>query len=171
MSPTRAPAYRLATEPYHIMEANRIPVEDPVIHPTRRNVVLRALILLPAWALFVFWWLVVFQRVTWPEARYAILFIAISTVTVLVVTVIWIEHNLRIFRRKGPRRGVWSAEENFTHDMLGCPLEFRGGPILIRQARLVRVAVEAAEPEDRKSYAPGPVAQRPDERRPAGREG
>jgi len=123
---------------------------DPVTHASRRDIILRGLIIAPSWLLFVFWWLVVLRSLTWPEARYALLFIGIAFVIIFTATVSWIMHNRRLFLHTVPRTRVWPAVEDFTRDVLGRAVEFRGGLGTIRRADTVLVTASPAL----KTYAP-----------------
>ena len=64
---------------------------------------------------------------------------AASLVVVTVLTLAWVRHNLGIYERKGPRRGVPQADAPWTEDSLGRRLEL---PDEVLGARLVRVDVD-----------------------------
>src|SRR5205085_6706648 len=85
--------------------------------PVRRT--FHALISLAGWALFVYWWWIVFHRVSGSEIRFTLVFIALSLVGVVLATLGWAWHNLRIFERKGPRRQIREATSPFNRDGVG----------------------------------------------------
>src|SRR5207248_1502352 len=88
-----------------------------VAGPIRR--VFHALISLAGWVLFVYWWWIVFQRVSGHEVRFTLLFIALSLAAIVLATMAWAWHNLRIFERKGPRTHVREATSTFASDGVG----------------------------------------------------
>jgi len=63
----------------------------------------------------------------------------VAFVVVTVLTLAWVRHNLGIYQRKGPRRGLPDAEAPWTHDSLGRQLELEPG---LRDARVVRVDLD-----------------------------
>lgn len=98
----------------------------------------RTVVGLVSWVVLgVSWWLVLRRGAqTWWEA------IAVPGVTLLVVTVLtlaWVRHNQGIYERKGPRRGVPSVEQPWTHDSLGRPLLLT---VEAQHAQVVHVHVE-----------------------------
>jgi hypothetical protein len=90
-----------------------------------------------AWLLLaVAWWDVLGRESgTWlPE-----LFIpAVTLVVVTLVTLVWVKHNLGIYQRKGPRRGLPGADAPWVLDTLGRRLEFASG---LEDARVIRLAL------------------------------
>lgn len=105
------------------------------IDPLQRRRVLTGLL---AWIAFgLSWWLVLRRDPrTWQEQ---LLVPASSLFLVTAVTLLWVRHNLAIFRRKGPRRGLPVVDAPWTHDSLGRPLAL---PAQARLARVVEVHVE-----------------------------
>jgi hypothetical protein len=76
-----------------------------------------------AWVLLGVAWWAVLQRD--PRTWLAQLLVpAVAAVVVTAVTLFWVRHNLGIYQRKGPRRGVPAVDEPWTHDSLGRPLAF-----------------------------------------------
>ena len=90
--------------------------------PARR--VFHTLIALAGWAVFAYWWWIVFHRVSSREVRFTALFVAGSLVVIVLATLLWAWHNLRIFKRKGPRMNVRDATYDFSHDGVGRPVTF-----------------------------------------------
>ena len=131
------------------------PAEDrPGIQPpteaTAGRRVLHTLIALAGWALFAYWWTVVFARVGASEVRFTVIFVLISFVCSIVITSLWVLHNLSIFRRKGPRTGVREVALDYSHDPLGRPVTFESTPEALQNAAAIRVRIDA----DGKSFRP-----------------
>jgi hypothetical protein len=108
--------------------------------PTRR--VLHTLISAAGWILFVYWWWIVFQRVSRDEMRFTALFVALSLVVIVLVTLGWVWHNLGIFNRRGPRKAAVTAKAEFRTDGVGRPVSFPSGGIDRHSAPVVYVRVE-----------------------------
>ncbi len=108
--------------------------------PIRRT--LHYLLALAGWVLFVYWWLLVLGQTGREQIVWTLLFIGISLAVIVLVTVLWVVHNVRIFRRKGPRLhlGVRPAATRASDTGLA--------PILVRDvadlrfAPVVRVVVD-----------------------------
>ena len=100
------------------------------------------------WVLFIYWWSIVLARVTPREIRFTALFIGISLVVVVAATVIWVMHNVAIFRRRGPRTKVRPVDQQVRVDHLGRSLRLETDADALRAARLVRVLVDG----ERKIY-------------------
>ena len=95
-----------------------------------------------AWAVFgVAWWLVLRRDPgSWlPDLAVPV----VSLVVVTVVTLAWVRHNLGIYRRKGPRRGLPAVDAPWTHDSLGRALSLPTG---VATARIV--TVDLTQPTD-----------------------
>jgi hypothetical protein len=76
-----------------------------------------------AWLAFAVTWWFVLRR----DPRAWLPDLAVPVVTVVVVTVLtlaWVKHNLRIYRRKGPRRGRPDPGGPWRTDSLGRRLQF-----------------------------------------------
>lgn len=88
-----------------------------------------------SWLVLVLAWWLVLERDprTWV---YELSVPVVSAVVVTVVTLYWVRHNLGIYQRKGPRRGVPAVDDPWTRDSLGRRLEL--APDLDR-ARVVRL--------------------------------
>jgi len=85
----------------------------------------------------VAWWVVLERdpRTWWYELAVP----AVSLLVVTVLTLAWVRHNLGIYERKGPRRGVPGVEAPWTHDSLGRRLDLTAG---LDEARVVRASVD-----------------------------
>lgn len=88
-------------------------------------------------ALGIAWWAVLRRdpRAWLPE----LLVPTVALVVVTVLTLLWVRHNLGIYQRKGPRRGVPEVHEPWVSDSLGRRLELPAG---VAGARLVRVVLD-----------------------------
>jgi uncharacterized membrane protein len=104
------------------------PNTPPIVAgPARR--VFHTLLAIAGWAVFIYWWWIVFHRVSRHEVRFTAVFIAISLAVIVLATLAWAWHNLRIFERKGPRTAIRDTKHEFTHDGVGRPVSFPpGGP-------------------------------------------
>jgi hypothetical protein len=125
--------------------------------PARRA--LHTLIALAGWALFAYWWTVVFARVSHSEIRFTVIFVLVSLVASIAITGLWVLHNVSIFRRKGPRTGVREVTLDYTHDPLGRPVTFDSTPQALLSAPAVRVRIDAGGKSFRPAARPnGPSA-------------
>jgi hypothetical protein len=101
-----------------------------------------------SWVVFgVAWWAVLRQ-----DPRSWLRDLAVPLVALLVVTALtlaWVRHNLGIYRRKGPRRGLPAIAADWTHDSIGRPLLLPAG---LDAARVVVVDVV----DGRKTYEAQP---------------
>jgi len=114
---------------------------DPI--STRRLVVGVA-----SWALLLLaWWLVLERDPRSWAAELAVPVVAVVVVT--VVTLWWVRHNLGIYQRKGPRRGLPDVSAPWTQDSLGRPLVLADG---VAQAPVVRLRLDG----DLKRYEVAP---------------
>ena len=79
------------------------------------------------WALMVVLWvlLVVEGKARAESIAYSVEYLAIVTGAVLAVTLWWIRHNTRIYRRKGPRTGRPALPPRVDEDRLGRPIRWQ----------------------------------------------
>ena len=120
--------------------------------PARR--VLHALIALAGWVLFVYWWWLVFRRVSGQEIRYTVLFVAIALVVIVGLTAVWAFHNLRISRRRGRRRRPREVTPDLSRDSVGREVRLPTIPSDCLNARVVTVRIQ----DGTKVYAPAGAA-------------
>ena len=111
------------------------------------------LIALCGWILFVYWWHRVIPQITRRDASAAAIFIASTFVVTLVVTLVWVYYNIKLFRRKGPRRRLPDVPENRDVDFLGRSID-RPDDVSLLKAHVIVIAVDG----ERKSIAPGGIA-------------
>ena len=126
----------------------------PPTEAGRGRQLLHTLIALLGWAVFGYWWTVVFARVSGSEVRFTVIFVLISLVLSIAITGLWVFHNLSIFRRKGPRTGVREAVLDYSRDPLGRPVTFESTLELLQQAPAVRVRVDATGKSFRPAMKP-----------------
>ncbi len=121
------------------------------ISPTRRQKPLEAgpvrqaihaLVTLAGWGLFLWWWWLVMQRVSRDEMTFTAWFIALSLVAIVLSTVLWSFHNMRLFRRKGPRTHLRDAGPDLTHDTVGRPVDLPAVPETCLSAREIVIRIE-----------------------------
>jgi hypothetical protein len=91
------------------------------------------------WVLFVYWWLLVLGQVSHAEVRFTGIFILVTVVVVVVVTLVWAIHNRMIYERKGPRRKVRLVREDYTRDRLGRHVSFTGTPEALKTDSFVLI--------------------------------
>lgn len=115
----------------------------PPTEASRGRQILHTVIALLGWALFGFWWTVVYARVSGSEVRFTVIFVLVSLALTIAITGLWVFHNLSIFRRKGPRTGVREVVLDYSHDPLGRPVTFESTPEMLMNAPAVRVRVDA----------------------------
>ena len=114
------------------------PIPPPTeASPARK--VLHVLITLAGWLLFLYWWWLVFHRVSGQEVRFTALFIALSLACIVLVTLAWAWHNLRIFKRRGPRTHLRETKPDFSHDGVGRTVSYPDGGLDIKIAPVVRI--------------------------------
>ena len=134
--------------------------------PARK--VLHALITIVGWLLFLYWWWIVFHRVSGQEVRFTALFIVISLAIIVLVTLAWAWHNLRIFKRRGARQHNRDTQADFSHDGVGRNVVYPVGGIDLKTAPVVRVRFIEGEKRyellgsvPRMSEGPTPVGPTP----------
>jgi hypothetical protein len=113
-----------------------------------------------AWALFVWAWYVVFLKRTSEQAMNGLLALGVFLVVMLLLTLTWVQHNLRIHRRKTARAAVPTVREDWAHDILGRRIEAEW-PAL-KAAPLVEVELS----EESKRYRVGAMPAGPSRRGP-----
>jgi hypothetical protein len=79
------------------------------------------------WALLlVLWVMLVAERKAGPQSlAYSVQYVAAVGGAVLAVTLWWIHHNRRIYRRKGPRTGRPRVPTRIDEDRLGRPIRWQ----------------------------------------------
>jgi hypothetical protein len=91
-----------------------------VMAPTARaRSLLQPILLAAAWLLFAWSWATVLGETSAETMRASAILVGLAFVSVVAVTWWWIAHNLRIYRRKGPRKSVPTVQRDFSTDFLG----------------------------------------------------
>lgn len=114
--------------------------QQPIVGgPVRRA--LHTLIALAGWVLFIYWWWIVSRRVSPSEVRWTMWFIGLAMAAIVLSTALWAAHNLRVFRRKGPRTQLRDITPDFTHDTVGRRIDMPGvaGDCLTAAIVVVRI--------------------------------
>ena len=106
---------------------------------------LHLLLALAGWVLFVYWWLIVFRRVTPAEIRFTLIFLAAAAAIVVLVTGFWVFHNKSLFRRRNARLRPIEASTAVKHDAIGRRVRFAESRDALADSALVRVQMEAGE--------------------------
>jgi hypothetical protein len=107
---------------------------------TRRNRIGQWVAVTGGWIVFGWAWIHVGGHTSLPTALWGIAAVAVIAVVTLSVTVWWVVHNLRIHRRKGPRRSVPIAMPDYRSDFLGRSLDADWG--LLRRSSVVVVRID-----------------------------
>jgi hypothetical protein len=127
--------------------------------PIRR--VFHTLISLAGWALFLYWWWLVLQRVSPAEIRFTAWFVAISLVVIVLVTALWASHNLRLFQRKGARTQQRPGTQDSSRDSVGRPVGMPAVPEEYRTASMIVVRIEGGTKMYRPTIVRNPAPRLP----------
>lgn len=106
---------------------------------------LHLLLALAGWVLFVYWWLIVFRRVTPTEIRFTLIFLTVTALVIVVVTAFWVLHNKSLFRRRNLRLRAIESSGAVKHDAIGRRVRFAESRDTLAESALVRVQMEAGE--------------------------
>ena len=71
------------------------------------------------WMAFFWAWSLVLRTVTARAVLATVVFIVVSLALNVAVVTLWITHNVGLFARKGPRKGINNLPFNAEHDFLG----------------------------------------------------
>ena len=96
-----------------------------------------------AWCLFGYHWWIVAQRHMNPTTFVAMKTLGALVLSGLVLTLLWVIHNLRLAKSYGRRRGFTPPPEPFAMDTLERPLVAPELPVL-RAAQLVEISLDDA---------------------------
>lgn len=107
--------------------------------PLRRA--FHTLIALAGWIVFGYWWWLVLGRLDAQHVRWTLVFIASTLVLSVMLTAAWAFHNLRIFRRRGPRTQVPTTAFEFKRDRLGRPIVFADRHEVVERAQVVQITL------------------------------
>ena len=96
--------------------------------PSRVNKWLSNLLLVLLWLNFVYFWIRVYRETWAADYRDSIGFLSILMAGYALTVTFWIIHNVRIFRKKGSRKGVRLVTEAHVEDALRNQIAFRTDP-------------------------------------------
>ena len=117
--------------------ANAFPIEA-----SRPRQLLHALVAVAGWCLFAWWWWLVFRRVSHIEIRFTLWFIAIALAIVVLLTILWVFHNLRIVARKSARVTVRDQVPAVSRDTIGREVQMPSLPTEYLAAAVVCVSLD-----------------------------
>jgi hypothetical protein len=105
--------------------------------PTRRRRALHAAVLVLGWLAFCAMWAWVLIG---PGAPRLLLWLGLASLLLFpAVTLVWVAHNVALYRRLGPRRGLRHVAPHYAQDFVGRRVD-ADWPAL-RDARRVTIAV------------------------------
>lgn len=78
------------------------------------RVVGHVILVVAGWVIFFYWWYLVAIR-GWAETQVALI-IFVTLFLAPAITLGWVAHNLGIFKRKGPRKGVPKVAMDYERD-------------------------------------------------------
>ncbi len=127
--------------------------------PVRRTI--HYVFALLGWVLFGYWWWVVLGRTGSNQIVWTLAFIGISLAVIVLVTALWVVHNVRIFRKKGPRlhQGARPVEQRQGAPGLP-PMSVRKDADLLTSP-VVQVVVEGGLKSYRTGGLPSGLAGKP----------
>ena len=108
-------------------------------HPPKATIkgIFHTFLAVMTWLLFFYWWNQVIPQISVEDASVAFLAIFLTLLITSVLTLLWVRHNLGIFRRKGPRKGLPAVSEEIhsdslgrIHDLPGCD-SLKGAPVVV----------------------------------------
>jgi len=105
---------------------------------------LHALIAVGAWVLFFYWWRQVLGFTRRQDVIFVLIFIGVAVAATILLNLIWVRHNIGIFRRKGPRTRVTVVSQDRHSDSLGRAIQWPASGS-IRRSRLVTVSANEKE--------------------------
>lgn len=80
-----------------------------------------------SWLLFFYLWYVTFAtRLKGYQPARDLLIITITAIGVSIIDIIWIRHNLKIYRIKGPRKSTPEGHHDFNRDYFGRKITAKG---------------------------------------------
>lgn len=127
--------------------------------PVRRT--MHYLFALLGWVLFGYWWWIVLGHTGRHQIVWTLAFIGISLAVIVLVTALWVVHNVRIFRQKGPRlhQGARPVDPREGAPVLP-PMRVREDADLLTSP-VVRVVIEGGLKAYRTAGLPSRLARNP----------
>ncbi len=106
--------------------------------------VCHAIVAVGAWVLFFYWWDEVLGFTRSRDVVAVLVFIGIAVSVTTLINLVWVGHNVRIFRRKGPRTRVPEVSQERDSDALGRPIRLPA-PGSLRRCPLVTISADEKE--------------------------
>ncbi len=106
--------------------------------------VCHALVALGAWVLFFYWWDEVLAFTRSRDVFVVLVFLAVAVSATTLLNLVWVGHNVRIYRRKGPRTRVPHVSQDRESDSLGRPIRLPASGSICR-CPVVTVTVNEKE--------------------------
>ena len=137
----------------HEFQAANGQPDTPEVEASRGRRFLHLLVSIAGWVLFVYWWILVFRRVTPQEIRFTLIFLAVAGVFIVAVTAFWVFHNKSLFRRRNARVKPIESVAALTQDAIGRRVRFAEPRDTLVDSAVVRVQMDTRE----KVYHHGPL--------------
>ena len=129
----------------HAVQATNGYPETPEVEAKAGWRLLHLVLALAGWVLFVYWWLIVFRRVTPTEIRFTLIFLAAAAAFIVLVTAFWVFHNKSLFQKRNARVRPIESSSAIKHDAIGRRVRFAESRATLADSALVRVQMEAGE--------------------------
>jgi len=129
----------------HAVQATNGYPQTPEVDAKAGWRLLHLVLALAGWVLFVYWWLIVFRRVTPTEIRFTLIFLVAAAAIIVLVTTFWVIHNQSLFRKRNARVRAIEASSAIKHDATGRRVRFAEARDTLAESALVRVQMEAGE--------------------------
>ncbi len=94
------------------------------------------------WVLFVYWWWIVYRRVSPAEVRFTVLFIVIAVAVIVLLTILWVLHNKRLDSSRTARLHIKDDAHAAAHDSVGREMRMPDLSSEYQHAPVIRVTVE-----------------------------
>lgn len=100
---------------------------------------LHPLLVAAMWGVFIWSWARVVRGATASDVVDTMILVASILLVVVVLTMLWVGHNVSIYRKKGPRRSLATVEFTCDRDFLGREIEAEWA--LIAASQVVEVEI------------------------------
>lgn len=90
------------------------------------------------WLLFAALWYRVYAITTRADVTNAMTYVMVTVLVYGIVMTVWVHHNIAIYRKKGPRRGIRFLAYSAIHDRLGSYIVARDD---VRERQAITVSV------------------------------
>ncbi len=103
-----------------------------------------SLVALGAWVLFFYWWDEVLAFTRSRDVILVLVFLGVTVSVTTLINLVWVGHNVRIYRRKGPRTRIPEVSQERDTDSLGRPIRLTAAGS-IRRSPVVTVSADEKE--------------------------